>query len=180
MNIEALIDREGGYVDHPADKGGPTTWGITEAVARASGYGGRMQDLPRDFARAVYQRQYITAPGFDKVAKLAPRVAEEMFDTGVNMGPSVPGPWLQRLLNVLREPIAGAPLYAPLATDGAIGPATLGALATFLKYRAKDGETVFVRGLDCLQGERYIELAETRPANRAFVYGWLLNRVGVP
>ena len=31
--IDALIDREGGYVNHPADKGGPTCFGITEAVA---------------------------------------------------------------------------------------------------------------------------------------------------
>jgi len=27
--IEALIEREDGYVDHPADKGGPTCFGIT-------------------------------------------------------------------------------------------------------------------------------------------------------
>jgi lysozyme family protein len=35
--IDALIDREGGYVNQPADKGGPTRFGITEAVARAHG-----------------------------------------------------------------------------------------------------------------------------------------------
>lgn len=33
--IDAVIDREGRYVNHPADRGGPTCWGITEAVARA-------------------------------------------------------------------------------------------------------------------------------------------------
>jgi lysozyme family protein len=38
--INALIEREGGYVNHPADRGGPTRYGITEAVARAHGYGG--------------------------------------------------------------------------------------------------------------------------------------------
>ena len=36
--IEEVIEREGGYVDHPADRGGPTRWGITEAVARRQGY----------------------------------------------------------------------------------------------------------------------------------------------
>lgn len=45
--VEALIDREGGFVDHPADRGGATCFGITEAVARAHGYGGAMRELPR-------------------------------------------------------------------------------------------------------------------------------------
>ena len=45
--IDGLIEREGGYVDHPADKGGPTCFGITQAVARAQGYAGPMRELPR-------------------------------------------------------------------------------------------------------------------------------------
>ena len=49
--IDELIEREGGYVNHPADKGGPTRFGITEAVARAHGYRGAMAELPRDEAR---------------------------------------------------------------------------------------------------------------------------------
>ena len=49
--INAVIDREGRYVNHPADRGGPTCWGITEAVARAQGYDGSMRDLPRAFRK---------------------------------------------------------------------------------------------------------------------------------
>ena len=41
--IDVLIAREGGFVDHPADKGGPTRWGITQAVARRHGYMGQME-----------------------------------------------------------------------------------------------------------------------------------------
>ena len=37
--IDGLIEREGGYVNHPADKGGPTCFGITEAVARSHDLG---------------------------------------------------------------------------------------------------------------------------------------------
>ena len=51
--IEGLIEREGGYANHPADKGGATCFGITEAVARAHGYTGGMRDLPRDEAAAM-------------------------------------------------------------------------------------------------------------------------------
>lgn len=87
--IDALIDREGGYVNHPGDKGGPTCFGITEAVTRAHGYAGAMQSMPRDEAAAIYRRLYWLRPRFDQIAKRSARVAAELFDTGVNMGPSV-------------------------------------------------------------------------------------------
>ena len=35
--IDGLIAREGGFVDHPAHKGGPTRWVITQSVARRHG-----------------------------------------------------------------------------------------------------------------------------------------------
>jgi hypothetical protein len=40
------------------------------------------------------------------------------------------------------------------------------------------GEIVLLRALEALQGERYLRLAERRPANEAFLYGWLANRIG--
>ena len=70
--IEEVIAREGGFVDHKADRGGATRWGITEAVARAEGYAGPMRSLPRQAAHAIYRRRYWAAPGFDKVAERAP------------------------------------------------------------------------------------------------------------
>ena len=66
-----------------------------------------------------------------------------------------------------------------MTPDGRIGPATLAALDTFLSTRGKSsGETVLLRALEALQGERYLRLAERRPANEAFLYGWLANRIG--
>ena len=67
--IDGLIEREGGYVNHPADKGGPTCFGITEAVARAHGYAGAMRNLPRSEAAAIYRRLYWLRPRFDQVAE---------------------------------------------------------------------------------------------------------------
>ena len=92
--IDELIEREGGYVNHPADRGGPTRFGITEAVARAHGYAGAMAQLPRDEAAAIYRRLYWLRPRFDQVAKRSPRLAEELFDTGANMGPAVAATFL--------------------------------------------------------------------------------------
>jgi lysozyme family protein len=174
--IESLIDREGGYVDHPADKGGPTCFGITEAVARAHGFAGAMRKLPRDEAAAIYRRLYWLRPRFDEVATRSWRIAAELFDTGVNMGPAVAATFLQRALTALNR--AGSD-YPDLVPDGRIGPVTLAALDSFLAARGvQSGETVILRALEALQGERYLRLAERRPANEAFLYGWLANRIG--
>jgi lysozyme family protein len=173
--IEELIAREGGYIDHPADRGGPTRFGITERVARAHGYAGDMRKLPEERAAAIYRRLYWLRPRFDQVAERAPGIAAELFDTGVNMGPRVPAGFLQRALNALNR---GAADYADIAPDGLIGPATLAALDGFLAARGRAGETVLLKAIEALQGERYLTLAEARPANEAFLYGWLANRLG--
>lgn len=175
--IEELIDREGGFVSNPADKGGPTCFGITEAVARAHGYTGLMRQLPREEAAQIYKRLYWLRPGFDQVASRSMAVAAEMLDTGVNMGPAVAVTFLQRALTALNRDGRD---YSDLTPDGRIGPQTLAALDAFLKVRGSDGETVLLRALEALQGERYLRLAERRPANEAFLYGWLANRIGEP
>ena len=94
--IDELIAREGDFVDHPADNGGPTRWGITQAVARRHGYTGEMHTLPRHMAAAMYKRAYWRAPAFDQLEHLAPKLAAEMFDTGVNMGTGTAIGFLQR------------------------------------------------------------------------------------
>ena len=174
--VDALIDREGGYVNHPADRGGATCFGITEAVARAHGYGGPMRDLPRGDAEAIYRRLYWLRPRFDQIAIRTPRLAAELFDTGANMGPAVAATFLQRALTALNR---SARDYPDLVPDGQLGDASLSALDRFLAVRGKSGgETVLLRAMEALQGERYLRLAERRPANEAFLYGWLANRIG--
>jgi lysozyme family protein len=173
--LEELLKKEGGYVDHPDDRGGQTNFGITEQVARAAGWAGTMRDLPRDFALAIYRRRYWTGPGFAAVAEIAPAVAAELFDTGVNMGPGVAIASLQRSLNALNR--RGRD-WADIAVDRSIGPGTLAALRRFLAVRGASGEDVLLKALNALQGARYIELAEGRSANESFLYGWLDARVG--
>lgn len=180
LDVDALIDdliaREGGYVDHPADRGGATCFGITQAVARAQGYAGPMRQLPRNEAAAIYKRLYWLRPAFDRVGTRSAAIAAELFDTGVNMGPSVAATFLQRALTALNR---NGSDYPDLVPDGRIGPHTLAALDAFLNLRGKaNGETVLLRALEALQGERYLRLAERRPANEAFLYGWLANRIG--
>jgi lysozyme family protein len=134
-----------------------------------------MRGYPRDQAVAVYRRIYWDRPGFAAVAEQAPSIAAELFDTGVNMGPAVAVGFLQRALNALNR---GQKDYADIAFDRRIGPATIDALQCFLAARAPGGEQVLLKAIEALQGERYLALAEQRPANEAFLYGWLANRLG--
>jgi lysozyme family protein len=173
--IDDVIGREGGYSSHPADRGGATRWGITEAVARAHGYRGEMRTFPREEAVALYKRIYWIRPGFDRIGDLAPDIAAELFDTGANKGPSVAVSFLHRALNALNR---GASDYADIVPGVRIDEATVAALSTFLAKRAPHGEAVLLKALEALQGERYLDLAERRPANEAFLYGWLANRIG--
>ena len=172
--IEDVIDREGGYVDHPADRGGPTRYGITQAVARAEGYTGPIRDLPRQLAARIYRRRYWQAPNFDRVATRAPLLAAELFDTGVNMGPAIAATFLQRILNALNRQQRD---WTDVTVDANIGARTLHALDTLLATRGPSAEAVLVKAINALQGERYVTLAERRPANEAFLYGWLAGRI---
>lgn len=174
--IDELIDREGSYSNHAADAGGETMWGWTVDEARAEGYIGAMRDMPHSWAAAAYRKRFFVRPGFDQVYALSQPIAEELFDTGVNMGTAIPAPWLQRLLNALNRV---GKIYPDIKVDGRIGPATIGALRAYLHQRGAAGEKVLLRGLNSLQGARYLELTEKRQANEEFFYGWLLNRVEV-
>lgn len=168
--FQSILDTEGGYTNNPADKGGPTKYGITQAVARAHGYTGDMRDLPRSQALAIYELDYWFRPGFDLVAEVSPAIAAELCDTGVNMGPSVAIKWLQRWLTALND---GGKFYPDLSADGKIGPRTINALTAYLAARGAEAEKRLIRALNCSQGHRYLELAESRPQNETFLYGWL-------
>ncbi len=178
-NIDTLINKaialEGDYSNHPADRGGPTRWGVTEAVARAHGYAGDMRHFPREDAAAIYKRRYWLRPAFDRIAEHAPDIAAELFDTGINMGPGTASGFLQRALNALNRDERD---YQDISVDQIIGRETLCALEIFLRKRSAKGEAVLLKAIEALQGARYIELAEKRPANQAFLYGWLANRIG--
>jgi len=172
--IADLIAREGGYVNDPRDAGGETNFGITIRVARANGYTGSMRAMTKTQAAGIYESQYWSRPGFADVAKLYPEIAEELFDTGVNMGPGKAAEFLQVALNALNN---GGKDYPDIGEDGDIGPATMRSLKAFSAMRGAEGGRVLLKALNCLQGARYIELSRLRAANEAFVYGWLRTRV---
>lgn len=168
------VGSEGDFSNDPADSGGVTRYGVTEAVARAYGYNGDMRALPFATAKEIYRTQWWKLMRLDSVASLSEPIALELFDTGVNRSQSFAVESLQRALNALNREGAD---YVDMKADGLMGALTLFALGQFLAKRGKDGETVLLRTLNCLQGASYIDIAEHRPKDERFVFGWMLNRV---
>ena len=174
--IDGIVDREGGYTNDARDAGGETNFGITIRVARANGYVGKMKDLTREKAEAIYRSEYVIRPGFANVVPLSEAIAEELVDTGVNMGVAKASEFLQQALNALNNQ---AKDYPDILEDGDVGPGTLRALKAYLAKRGKEGETVLLRILNGLQVARYVEISRMRSANEAYVYGWIRTRVGL-
>lgn len=172
--IKHTIGVEGDYSDDAADSGGKTRFGITEAVARAFGYEGSMKELPYDTAVAIYRKNYWDMLRLDDVSEYSDSIALEVFDTSVNIGTGTAGRFLQRILNVMNREGKD---YPDITVDGHIGLMSIASLKAFLHRRGDAGEKVIVEALNSLQGEYYISLAEQRPKDEAFAFGWFLNRV---
>lgn len=172
--IDEVIRREGDYVDHPSDRGGPTRFGITEPVARANGWKGSMRDLPVSLASAIYDARYIMRPHFDQVTAINADVGMELIDTGINMGPAVAATFFQRWLNGLNQ---RGKLFPDLFVDGNVGRHTLDAFRIYMDHRGAEGAQVMVAALNSVQGSRYLDLAEIRESQEDFLYGWIRTRV---
>lgn len=167
--IAEVIDREGGYVNHPADRGGPTNWGITIAVARRHGYNGDMRALTRPQAAAIYAADYWHSLKLDEVAQFSTDLALVLFDFGVNSGPGRAAEYLQRQLNVLNN---RGKFYRDIAVDGAFGNASMTALRGFAAARGDGGLEVLAHTVNA---ERIVfcrGLAERSESQEAFTYGW--------
>ena len=173
--IDEIIEKEGGgtYTNDPKDSGGPTRWGITEAVAREDGYEGDMRYLPRERAVSIFRKRYWIDPGFHLVANEYPLLGERMLDFSVLAGQRTSSIKLQRCLNVLNR---NGRDFPDIADDGWIGMVTISALKAFLKNRGQDGRKVLLGMVASLQSAYLIELAERRPKDEEYQFGWQLNR----
>lgn len=63
-----------------------------------------------------------------------------------------------------------------MVIDGVIGPKTVAVLKAFLKKRGQDGCRVLLGMVAAMQSVYLLELAERRPKDEAYQFGWQLNR----
>ncbi len=134
---------EGGFVDHPADPGGATKFGITKRTLEQ--FLGRsvtkddVRNLEWDTAKEIYRQNY-----WDKIRgdELPPALAILTMDVAINSGIKAAVKNLQRAANFLG---------AGLLEDGLIGPNTIGAVNRLAQTRknleAMIDEYVVKRGI---------------------------------
>ncbi len=168
-SIEAMIDdvirREGGFTDHPADRGGPTNFGITQkTLARYLGRKVTRDDvrhLSRALAAEIYRRRYYLEPRIDT----APGDTRAfLFDSAVNHGP-------RRAVRFLQE-VCNAAGFGRLSVDGLLGPATRrqahaasAAMGPWLLAALAEERRMFYR-----------LIVDRDPSQRVFFKGWM-NRL---
>lgn len=174
--IKEVISVEGGYVNDPSDSGGETKFGITKKVAASHGFY-VVNDLTQGDAFEIYEADYWHPLILDEVLKIASEdIAAELFDTGVNTGPSRAVKFLQRSLNSLNN---GGSLYPDISVDGGMGAQTLGALRGYFAKRGQRGAKTLYNVLNSMQSMFYVELSERRPKDERFNHGWQANRVSL-
>ena len=169
---------EGGYANNPKDSGGETYKGITrkietkwkgwpliDAVKRRVGTNASAIDREavkdanlQGLVLSVYKNNYWDSLNLDLLSDQ--RMANELYDTGVNMGIGRAGLFFQRVLNVSTK--------TQLKLDGAIGPKTIG---VFNSLSNSDKYMVW-KLFNCLQGEKYISICEYNPSQEIFLRSW--------
>ena len=177
---------EGGYVDDDDDRGGETYRGVArnfhprwpgwdriDAAKDDPGFPGILDEdesLDAEVA-AFYRTHFWNRLKGNQIANQA--IAEELFDTAVNMGVGRAGRFLQESLNMLNR---DGDLYPEIGEDGLIGSVTLGTLEQLLATR--DGDRHLHDLLNILQGMQYVSILRNNASQRKFIRGWL-RRVSV-
>jgi len=158
--IDDIIKREGSFVNHPADKGGPTKFGITQATL--ANWLGRtastddVKNLTQEEAKRIYQARYV-APFMQLVY---PPLIEQCVDAGVNHGVGQAIKLLQRALG------------KPIVADGIIGPQTLAAV------EKADGNALTALYI-AVRLELYATILQRDSSQLAFAAGWMNRMAGM-
>ncbi len=152
--IVKTLAREGGsrFTDDPNDPGGATKFGISQ---KAYPYLD-IKNLTETQAREIYRNDYWNRVHGEEITNQA--VAENIFDTAVNMGVRTASRLAQVTLDV--KPV-----------DGIIGKQTLKAI------NSADPE-VFLAKFTLAKIARYANICNRNKSSRKFLLGWINRALG--
>ena len=165
--IKTVLKHEGGFSDHPADRGGITMYGITRKVYEA--YLGKpfasddearkvMKAMPLTHAQAIYKKNYWDAIKGDQITKYSK--GSFIFGQAVNAGPTAA---IKRTQKVLKElnPLG----FNKISIDGIMGKTTIDAL------NSVDEKTFVVKFHQATQ-DAYNAMVKKNPSQAVFLTGW--------
>ena len=181
--LKHLIKIEGGYANHPKDKGGETYRGIARNHwKRWAGWkiidsekktnknfktdlqkNQQLEESVEDF----YKENFWDKLRCDEVDSW--KIKRELFDTAVNSGKGQAVKLLQRAINVCGYGLK----IATLKEDGTIGDITIEATNMLLP---KYDEALY----RTMNGEQYIlykKIIEKNPSQKVFFRGWVAHRL---
>jgi len=183
--FDITMGHEGTYAKDPDDSGGETYkgisrrfnpqwegWKMIDDVQNHPKFPRILKDLPQlqKAVKSFYKSYYWDINKLDEISSQA--IAEEIFDTGVNMGRSRAAKFLQESLNYLNR---NERLFDDLIVDGLVGPATLTALEFVLM---QGEEELLLKVLNVIQGNFYLNYIKRSPTQEKYMRGWF-NRVNL-
>jgi len=173
-SYEITLKHEGGYSFDPDDAGGETYKGISRRFnPQWSGwkiidYSDKENlDNIEDLQTQVFS--YYRIMYWDKFqGDLIPDqdIANELFDTSVNMGVHRAVSFLQKTLNSLNRNQRN---YSDIIEDGVFGKNTL---KTLKKYLSIDKPLILLKIMNVLQGMHYISYMNKSPVQEKYARGW--------
>lgn len=173
---------EGGYANNPNDRGGET-WGGISRVSHPKWKGWAIIDAAKTkpnfpksldtnqeligLKKELYKQVYWNFFSLDSCPNQM--IADELFDTSVNMGTGTAVRFLQASLAACS--ILGKN-GKQLSVDGSYGDNSKFAFDKFFTQIRKDRHIVLYKMLNSLQGSRYIDIAVNKPSQQEFTFGW--------
>lgn len=150
--VMKTLAREGGarYTEVPGDTGGATKYGISKRAYPQLD----IANITEQQAKDIYRADYWNAVRGDEIGAQA--VAENMFDTAVNMGVS-------RAVKLAQLALGLKPVDGQLTA------------ATFAALNAAEADR-FLADFTLAKVARYVSLCNTNRSQSKFLLGWL-NRV---
>ena len=171
---------EGGYANNKNDNGGETYRGIARKYW-PNWAGWRIVDMLRISQQSTFpaclSKQPVLNELVDKFYKQnfwdtltldlmeCQTVANELYDTAVNMGVEIAANFLQRSLNAYN---LNAKRFKDIPVDNNAGPVTI---KTFNSIDER-GKKIIYKMLNCLQGARYMDIVERNHSQEEFINSW--------
>lgn len=156
--LDIALSFEGGYVNDPADRGGATKWGVTQAVydafRRKKGLAPRpvIEMTPEEMQEIYFVGYWETG----KCALIPAPLDIAHFDACINHGPVTAWKLMQRAIGV--------------KDDGIPGSKTMEALGQW------DINQLIWRWLQ-VRADFYCRIVAANPSQAKFIRGWINRRV---